>query len=648
MSSEGGQPTGSPGAVPRPDTTTHHRRPTEPTDHTAGPPAGVPGPGRQEDTAGVPGPGRQEGTAGVPGARRREGKVWGVGVGPGDPELITRKAARLIGSADVVAYHQGVGKQSNARRIADDLIRDDVVEEVLQYPVTTGATDHPGGYAGAMADFYSECARRLSAHLEAGRDVVVLAEGDPLLYGSYMYLHDRLADRFEAEVVPGVPALAAATATAGLPLVRQTDVLTVLPGTLPTPELARRLADTDGAVIMKLGRTFPAVVDALTQAGRLADAVYVERASMSEERWLPVADVDPGSVPYFSIIVVPGDGVGARYDDASATRPSTASDSGTRTAEPDLGGLGAPSASAAGGRAPASGRSPHLPGAQRGARGRGGADLASDERAPSERVETTTVTSEAHPSPAELLVVGLGPGPDHWLTPEATEALATVAHVVGYGPYVARVPQREGLTRHASGNTVEVDRARLALELAAGGERVAVVSGGDAGVFGMASAVFEAAEDAALAHVPIRVLPGVSAVQAVAARAGAPVGADFAVLSLSDRLKPWAVVEQRLRAIADADLVLAVYNPRSRSRTTQVADLQRILLEHKSPGTVVIVGRDVGRAEESLTVTTLADLDPESIDMKCLLVVGASSTRVTPSRRVWTPRFVSQGPQTDL
>jgi precorrin-2 C20-methyltransferase/precorrin-3B C17-methyltransferase len=493
------------------------------------------------------------------------GKLYGVGLGPGDPELVTVKAARLIAAADVVAYHQGVGKESNARRIADGLIPSGVIEEVLQYPVTTGTTDHPGGYAGAMAEFYEECAARLAAHLEAGRIVVVLAEGDPLFYGSYMYMHDRLSDRFETEVVPGVPAFAAATAAVAEPLVRQTDVLTILPGTLPEPELARRIADTDGAIIMKLGRTFPAVRSALEQAGRLDGALYVERASMPEQRWMPVADVDPETVPYFSLIVVPGD-----------TKPDT-------------------------GHA--------LP-------------------------ETT--------SGAGLLVVGLGPGPDHWLTPEVAEALAGVEHVVGYGPYVERVPQRAGLQRHASGNTVEVDRARLALDLARKGERVAVVSGGDAGVFGMASAVFEAADDPMYDDVQIRVLPGLSAVQAVAARAGAPIGGDFAVLSLSDRLKPWSLVEQRLRAIAEADLVLAIYNPASRSRTTQVADAQTVLLEHRTRDTVVVVGRDVGRAEESLTVTTLGELDPATIDMKCLIIVGASGTRVTSSGRVWTPRFTQR------
>jgi precorrin-2 C20-methyltransferase/precorrin-3B C17-methyltransferase len=502
------------------------------------------------------------------------GRFYGVGVGPGDPELITRKAARLIEGAEVIAYHAGDGKESNARRTAADLLPDGVIEERLTYPVTTGTTKHPGGYAGALADFYEESAARLAAQLDAGRDVILLSEGDPLFYGSCMYMHDRLAERYETDIVPGVPAFAAATAAAASPLVRQTDVLTVLPGTLPEPELARRLADTDGAIIMKLGQTFPAVRRALEAAGRLHGALYIERASMPEQRWLPVREVDPGSVPYFSLIVVDGD-----------------SRNGRRSRDPD---------SVVGPAAPVG-----------------------------ERIDT----------PAELLVVGLGPGPDHWLTPEASAVLADVDHVVGYGPYVDRVPQRAGLTRHPSGNTVEVDRARRALDLAQAGERVAVVSGGDAGVFGMAAAVFEAAEDPAYADVTVRVLPGVSAVHAVAARAGAPVGADFAVVSLSDRLKPWKVVERRLRRIAEADLVLAIYNPASRSRTEQITTAQQVLLEHRKPNTVVVVGRDIGRAEETLTVTTLAELDPAMIDMKCLLIVGAESTRVT-SAGVWTPRYV--------
>lgn len=500
------------------------------------------------------------------------GHFYGVGVGPGDPELITRKGARLIGNADVIAYHAGVGKQSNARRTAAGLFPEGVIEEQLTYPVTTGTTGHPGGYAGALAEFYEESAARLAAHLDAGRDVVLLSEGDPMFYGSYMYMHDRLAARYPTEVVPGVPAFAAAAGAAARPLARQTDVLTVLPGTLPEPELARRLADTDAAIIMKLGQTFPAVRRALEAAGRLDHALYVERVSMPGQRWQPVAEVDAETVPYFSLILVAGD-----------------SRNGRRT----------------------------------------------------RRKDETAERVAAAANPAELLVIGLGPGPDAWRTPEASAALAEVSHVVGYGPYVDRVPQRAGLTRHVSGNTVEVERARCALDLAKSGEKVAVVSGGDAGIFGMAAAVFEAAQDPAYAEVAIRVLPGVSAVQAVAARAGAPIGADFAVVSLSDRLKSWEVIERRLRAIAGADLVLAIYNPASRSRTGQMASAQRILLEHRKPGTVVVVGRDVGRAGESLTVTTLAALDPADIDMKCLLIVGADSTCVSRAG-VWTPRFVAR------
>ena len=214
-------------------------------------------------------------------------------------------------------------------------------------------------------------------------------------------------------------------------------------------------------------------------------------------------------------------------------------------------------------------------------------------------------------------------------------------HVVGYRPYVDRVPDRPGLTKHASGNTVELDRARFALDLALAGERVAVVSGGDAGVFGMAAAVFEAAEDPAYAPVRIEVRPGLTAAQAVAARAGAPLGGDYAVLSLSDRLKPWALIEDRLRAVAGADLVLAVYNPASRTRTSQVKQAKEILLEYRAAETPVVVGRNVGRDGESLIVTPLGDLDPDTIDMSCLLIVGSSATIVQGSS-VYTLRAGSR------
>ena len=499
------------------------------------------------------------------------GRLYGVGVGPGDPELITLKAARLIAAADVVAYHSGTAGRSIARTIAGDLVREDAVEELLVYPVTTGTTDHPLGYYGAVSDFYDESAERLAKHLDAGRVVVVLAEGDPMFYSSYSYLHDRLADRFACEVVPGVTSVSASTAALATPVARHEDVLTVLPGTLGVPELARRLAGTDAAAIMKLGRTFAGVVEALRQAGRLDEARYVERASTGRERVLPVTDVDPDRVPYFAMVLVPGSDRRADAADRAASTP------GPQAAAPGTTG------------------------------------------------------------PGRLLVVGLGPGPDSWVTPEVTAALAEVEHVVGYGPYVERVPQRPGLQRHASGNTVELDRAREAFALVVTGARVAIVSGGDAGVFGMAAAAYEVADE--FPGVQVEVLPAVTAAQAVAARVGAPLGADYAVLSLSDRLKPWDLVERRLRAAAEADLVLALYNPASRSRDWQVAAARDVLLEVRGPETVVVLGRDVGRAEESVVVTTLGALDPAAIDMKTLMIIGSSATRVTDAGHVWTPRW---------
>lgn len=234
------------------------------------------------------------------------GILYGVGVGPGDPELVTVKAARLIAEADVVAYHSARHGRSNARACAAPYLREGQAEIRLMYPVTTETTDHPGGYRGALDDFYAGAAEELAEHLTAGRNVVLLAEGDPMFYSSYMHMHKRLRGRFECVVVPGVTSVSAAAAATGVPLVEADEVLTVLPGTLPEAELRRRLADTDAAAIMKLGRTFPTVRGALQGADRDGSARYVERASRPDERVLALADVTAADVPYFSTVLVPG------------------------------------------------------------------------------------------------------------------------------------------------------------------------------------------------------------------------------------------------------------------------------------------------------------------------------------------------------
>lgn len=237
-----------------------------------------------------------------------------------------------------------------------------------------------------------------------------------------------------------------------------------------------------------------------------------------------------------------------------------------------------------------------------------------------------------------LIVAGLGPGAERLLTPEVSEALAGATDIVGYGPYVARVPQRAGLTLHSSDNRVELDRARHALEMAAQGRRVVVVSSGDPGVFAMASAVFEALEaDATFASVEVRVLPGVSAMLAAAARAGAPLGHDFCVLNLSDNLKPFALVERRVRLAAEADFAMAFYNPRSASRPHQFARILDVLREVCAPERLILFARAVTTRDENLSVVTLAEARPEMADMRTLVIVGNSATRRVGSY-LYTPR----------
>ena len=490
---------------------------------------------------------------------RARAVLFGVGLGPGDPELMTIKARRVIEAADVVAYPIARRGPGVARTIAASVIGPDQIELAMTYPVTTEETDHPGGYEAALEEFYDASAAQIAAHLDRGRIVAVLCEGDPFLYGSFMYLHDRLAHRYRTEVIPGVASFSAAAAAAGAPLVRRDEVLTILPGTLPPDKIAEHLRNADAAVVMKLGRTFPGVREAAQRAGVAERAIHVARAGSEQELISPLAEVEI-PVPYMSLLLVP----------------------------------------------------------------------------------SVPADTDADPHAGELIVVGLGPAGPGWLTPEATSALALADAVVGYTTYLARVPVRADQTRHGSDNRAEAERARAALDLAASGQRVAVVSSGDPGIYAMASAVFEAIDQDAPRYsgVGVRVVPGVSAMQAAAARVGAPLGHDFCVISLSDQLKPWSVIERRLDAAGGADLVVAIYNPASRTRRDQLESAREVLLRHRDPGTPVVVARDVGGPEEAIMVTTLAGFDAPSIDMRTLIIVGSSMTRVIEGDppRVYTSR----------
>jgi precorrin-2 C20-methyltransferase/precorrin-3B C17-methyltransferase len=487
-------------------------------------------------------------------------------VGPGDPELVTVKAARLIGQAEVVAYHAARRGRSLARASAAPYVPAGAVEEELVYPVTRGDTDHPGGYQGAIDEFYEQSAARLAAHLAAGRDVVLLAEGDPTLYSSFTHMQRRLTPRFRCVIVPGVTSVSATAAAAGVALVTGEQTLAVLPASMPADRLRDVAGGVDALALMKVRNDLAGVRQALAAAGRLDDALLVSRASRDGECVTALRDVVANEqVPYMSMVLVPG----------------------VRAASP----VAPPSRTA-------------------------------------DRAEPGCVT-----------VVGLGPAGAPWLTPEAASALESADHVVGYQTYVRRVPPRSGQRRHLSDNRVEAERAAFALDLARRGARVAVVSSGDPGIFAMASAVLEARADGGYQDVPVRVLPGVTAANAVAARVGAPLGHDYCVVSLSDQLKPWPLVLGRLRAAAAADLVLALYNPGSRSRRDHIDEVRACMLESRGPDTPVVVGRAVGEADERVDVIRLADLRADHVDMRTLLIVGSSRTRWDVATGVvFTPR----------
>jgi precorrin-3B C17-methyltransferase len=245
-----------------------------------------------------------------------------------------------------------------------------------------------------------------------------------------------------------------------------------------------------------------------------------------------------------------------------------------------------------------------------------------------------------------LAVIGLGPGDPRYLTPEADDALSAAQALYGYGPYLDRVPPRAGQSRHASDNREERARAAAALHHAARGARVAVVSGGDPGVFAMAAAICEEIESGPQSWraLDVTIVPGVTAMLAVAARIGAPLGHDFCAISLSDNLKPWPLIERRLDAAASAGFVIALYNPVSWARPWQLRSAIERLRRHLPRSTPVVFGRAVGRIEEHVTVTALDAADAAIADMATLVIVGSHETRMIerPGRLplVYTPRAV--------
>ncbi|ANF56911.1 precorrin-2 C(20)-methyltransferase [Halotalea alkalilenta] len=234
------------------------------------------------------------------------GRLLGVGVGPGDPELLTLKAVRALEQADLIAYFAKAGNRSHALSVVADFLPRGLERLALEYPVTTELDRFDPEYRRQIDAFYADSARLLAAHLEAGRTVAVLSEGDPLFFGSYMHLHVRLAHRFDAEVIPGVTGMSGGWSSAQLPICQGDDVFSVIPATLDEATLSARLASSEAAVIMKVGRNLAKVRRSLAASGRLERAVYVERATQPGALTLPLTLKADDAAPYFSLVLVPG------------------------------------------------------------------------------------------------------------------------------------------------------------------------------------------------------------------------------------------------------------------------------------------------------------------------------------------------------
>ncbi len=830
------------------------------------------------------------------------GTLYGLGIGPGDPGLITLKAMEILARVPVIAYPAPEGGESLVRAIADPHVPAGRTEIAIVTPMAIERFP--------AQEIYDRYAAILAGHLDDGRDVAVLCEGDPFFYGSFMYLFERLAARYPAVVVPGVSSLAAVTAAAGTPLVSRNEVLSVLPAPLPEAELEARLARAEAAAVMKVGRHAGKVRRVLDRLGLMDWATYVERASMSNQRILPLRDA-PDSAPYFSMILVrrpraapalreavpegaalvalsggglalarrlqpllPSSavhGLAGRADgadhpfgeamahlralfaagtpivgicaagilvratapllaDKRAEPPVVAVAEDGSVAVPLLGGhhganrLARAIAAATGGVAaittagdvrlgfgldepppgwrlanPPAGKAvtaallagtPVALQVEAGDVGwlrssgatfddTGGHRVLVTDRAVGEAEEATTLV--LHPPvlalgvgcergcPAEelitlaretlaaaglaegavacvasldlkadepavhaleealgvparffsaaelevltprlanpssvvfrevgchgvaegaalaaageggelavpktrarratcalaraaaaidaaatgrprgrLAIVGIGPGAAGWRTAELLQALAGASDVVGYGLYLDLIGDLlEGKRRHQTALAQEEERVRLALDLAAEGRPVALVSSGDAGIYAMAALAFELLdrEDRpSWNRLAITVVPGITALQAAAARAGAVIGHDFCAISLSDLLTPWPVIEQRLKAAAAGDFVVALYNPVSQRRRSQRPAARAILLAARPPDTPVVLARNLGRPGESVRVVALAALDPDDVDMLTVVLIGASTTRAVTRggrRFVYTPR----------
>lgn len=486
--------------------------------------------------------------------------LWLLGVGPGDPRLLTLQARECLQQADLI-YHAGPGDLLGRALAGVQPFLHPSQEVRCLYRLSMSAMAAQGLTA------YEPAADQIAAACRAGRRVAFLTEGDPTLYSTAGALAEVLSQKhpdISCIWVPGVSSLTAAAARAGWCLARHAEMIRVVPGAYHAAHLPQLLAEESCLCFLKPAPVLPLLCRLLEAQPQTWEAVYIEEATTPGEWQTRDLRQALGRECYFSLVLL------------------------RRTSAPPSSRTRSPASSTA-------------------------------EAAPS-------ALSPSAPAAGKVWVVGLGPGADDFLTVQAQRVLHQVTDLVGYEGYLERLKQLQlTATCHPFPLGAERERARQALLLARQGRWVALVSSGDAGVYGMASPLLE--EAAAFPEVAVEVVPGVTAATAAAALLGAPLGQDFVCLSLSDLLVPWPVIERRLEAAGQGDFVLALYNPASRQRTWQLARARDVLLRYRRPETPVGIVTAAGREHCQVRCTTLGELTGEGIDMETLLLVGNSQTR---------------------
>ena len=492
------------------------------------------------------------------------GKFFGIGVGPGDPELLTLKAARILAA---VECDLPAGNRNGPGRLRGRIIESLRLDANKFRPIALCMSRN----RDADEDAYDKAAQQIGADLEHGKSAAWITEGDPLFFSTFLHVWAALRRRSpqaEVEIVPGVTSVQAAAAFARFPLAALGESIAIVPAAYGIDHLPDILRDFPVVCLLKVHAVFDRLLDQLAQMPQAPDAVYVEKVGTAEQRLV--------------------------HDLCDAARASDSLFFARAAAPPGK----EASVTAAGGR---------------------------------------------------IFVVGVGPGHADLLTPQAARAIGEAEVIVGYAGYFPWVEQLiAGKERIALPLGQERERAALALEHAARGRTVAVISSGDPGIYAMASVVLEMLGTMELDARPrIEIVPGVSALNAAAALLGAPLGHDFAAISLSDLLTPWRVIEDRLAAAAGADFVLALFNPKSERRDWQLARAREILLGSRPAATPVGIVRNAFRPDQSVCVTTLDQMNPAAIDMFTIVIIGNRSTRLQAGMML-TPRGYDIAPTAKL